>query len=53
VPSQNGAFFECLQAHQATFLASLNWTGLGVNPVPLCEPSQNGWFLEFPQEHQE
>jgi len=53
VPSQKGAFFECLQAHQATFFASAITTCLGVKPVPLCEPSQNGWVFELPQAHQE
>jgi hypothetical protein len=41
-PSQNGIVFECLHAHHATVLASLISVFNGSNPVPLCEPSQNG-----------
>lgn len=51
VPSQKGAFLECLQAHQATVLASVICTRFGPRPVPLCEPSQNGWVLERPHAH--
>jgi hypothetical protein len=51
VPSQNGIFFECLQAHQATVFASLISTCFGASPVPLCEPSQNGWLFDRPQAH--
>ena len=35
VPSQKGAFLECLQAHQATVLGSVMSTFLGAKPVPL------------------
>ena len=42
VPSQNGIFPECLQAHQATVFASVISVFFGLRPVPLCEPSQNG-----------
>jgi len=44
-------FFECLQAHHATVFASVISTFFGANPVPSCEPSQNGWLLERPQAH--
>ena len=51
LPSQKGLFFECLQPHHATvFLASI-CALTGVNSVPLCEPSQNGWVAERPQAH--
>lgn len=42
VPSQNGMFLECLQAHHATVFASVISISFGSSPVPLCEPSQNG-----------
>jgi hypothetical protein len=50
-PSQNGWFFECLQAHHATVFGSVMVTILGWRPVPACEPSQKGWLLERPQAH--
>jgi hypothetical protein len=42
VPSQSGALAEFLQQQKNTFsdLAAAYW--IGVNSVPLCEPSQNG-----------
>lgn len=52
LPSQNGGVFVCLQAHHATVLACGISTASGANPVSPCEPSQNGWFAERPQEHQ-
>jgi hypothetical protein len=52
VPSQNGAFFECLQPHQATVLGPAISVFNGAKPEPLCEPSQNGWPLDRPQAHQ-
>jgi hypothetical protein len=51
LPSQKGAFFECLQPHHATVLAAVMSAFIGAKPVPLCEPSQNGWLLERPQAH--
>src|SRR5208282_1276421 len=51
LPSQNGAFFECLQPHHATVLISVMSTFFGVKPVPLCDPSQNGWPFDFPHAH--
>lgn len=52
LPSQNGPFLECLQPHHATVLASVISVFTGVNGVPLCEPSQKGWLLDWPQLHQ-
>ena len=49
--SKTQPFFECLQPHQATFFASGKSTLSGDRPVPLCEPSQNGWVFERPQAH--
>jgi hypothetical protein len=51
LPSQNGAFFVCLQPHHATVLASRVSALTGAKPVPLCEPSQNGWLFDRPQAH--
>jgi hypothetical protein len=42
---------ECLQAHQATVLASVISVFFGAKPVPLCEPSQKGWLWERPHAH--
>ncbi len=50
-PSQNGGFAVCLHMHQATFFFSAISTFTGVKPFPLCDPSQNGWVEEYPQEH--
>jgi len=46
VPSQNGGVCVRLHPHRASFsaLATVNFTG--VNGPPLCEPSQNGCFLD-------
>jgi len=52
LPSQNGALFVCLQPHHATVFATGISVFNGAKPVPLCAPSQNGWLLEWPQEHQ-
>jgi len=35
LPSQNGLFLECLQAHQATVLAAVSSIFIGANSVPL------------------
>jgi len=32
-------------------LASVISTFLGVNSLPLCEPSQNGWPFDLPHAH--
>ena len=50
-PSQNGGLQLCLQLHSATVFASASVNFTGASPVPLCEPSQNGWVWERPQEH--
>jgi hypothetical protein len=42
---------ECLHAHHATIFASVISTFFGCNPVPECDPSQNGWLFERPQAH--
>jgi hypothetical protein len=44
-------FLECLQAHHATVFFSVISIFIGASPVPLCEPSQNGWLFERPQAH--
>jgi hypothetical protein len=51
IPSQKGGFFVCLQPHQATVRDSVITTFTGSKPVPWCEPSQNGCFLDTPQAH--
>ena len=50
-PSQKGGFAVCLQLHSATVFSSVKENFIGANPVPLCEPSQNGWVLARPQAH--
>jgi len=50
-PSQNAPFSEFLQPHHATVFVSVTSSMFGVNPVPLCDPSQYGWLLLSPQEH--
>lgn len=52
VPSQNGAFFDCLQPHNATFFFSVNSNRLGTKPSVLwvCK-SQNGSLVLCPHAH--
>jgi hypothetical protein len=52
VPSQNGSPPVRLQPQSQTFPASGNDSFIGVNPVPWCEPSQNGWRVDLPHRHQ-
>ena len=52
VPSQITGSAECLQAQKNTSLVSVAVHFTGAKSVPLCEPSQNGWFADRPQEHQ-
>ena len=52
LPSQNAPFFECLQPHRNTALASSAVTLTGTKDVPLWLPSQNGCFFDSPQAHQ-
>jgi hypothetical protein len=52
VPSQNGGEPVRLHPQKATRLGSVIVTSIGVKPVPLCDPSQNGWLLERPHRHQ-
>jgi hypothetical protein len=40
-----------LHAHHATVFASVISTFFGFNPVPACDPSQNGWLFERPHAH--
>jgi len=51
VPSQKGGDCVRLHPHSAFFsdCATVNFTG--VNAPPLCEPSQNGCFFDWPQAH--
>ena len=51
-PSQNGWFLVCLQAQKNNFFVTSALKAIGLNSVPLCEPSHNGCFKLFPQLHQ-
>ena len=51
VPSQNGSFLVCLQAHQAMRLASSITTRSGSKSVPRWDPSQKGCVWDRPQVH--
>ena len=51
VPSQNGCFLVLLQAQKNLRPAASAVHFTGVNPVPLCEPSQKGWRFDCPQAH--
>ncbi len=51
VPSQNGMLAECLQPQSPYFRFSVISNFCGERSVPLCEPSQKGWFFERPHAH--
>ena len=51
VPSQVGFLPLRLQAQKPISPAAAALYSIGENAVPLCEPSQNGCFLERPQAH--
>jgi hypothetical protein len=51
VPSQRGGDWVCLHWHQRMVVGSVHSNFTGCRPVPLWLPSQNGWWLEWPQEH--
>ncbi len=50
-PSQSGGFAVCLHWHHQMVFFSATSYFTGCRPVPLWEPSQNGGWLERPQEH--
>ena len=52
VPSQKPWLAVCLQLHMYDVLVSSATNTFGENSVPLCDPSQNGCFDDFPQAHQ-
>lgn len=51
-PSHIGEFWLCLHPQKKTFLDISALYGTGVKLVPACEPSQKGWLLLKPHEHQ-
>jgi hypothetical protein len=50
-PSQNGLPALRLHPHNHTFWASATVNFTGSIPLPLWEPSQNGWRLDWPHAH--
>src|SRR5215470_19018817 len=50
-PLHSGRVAVCLQAQNHTSLLSGAVHCTGENDEPLCEPSQNGWFFDFPHAH--
>jgi hypothetical protein len=52
VPSQNGLPPVALHPQSQTSSLASAVNGIGVNPVPLCEPSQNGCDALRPHAHQ-
>jgi hypothetical protein len=51
-PSHRGLLPLALQPQKYTVLDASAWYFTGVNSDPLWEPSQKGWALLWPQEHQ-
>src|SRR5690348_12605186 len=51
VPSQRGLLLLFLQPQNDTVPLSSALNSTGENPLPLCEPSQNGWLPLLPQAH--
>jgi len=50
-PSQSGGLAVCLHWQNQTVFFSAISIFTGCRPVPLWDPSQNGGWLERPQEH--
>jgi hypothetical protein len=51
-PSQSGLFFVCLQEQKNALLSASAVQAIGEKSEPLCDPSQKGWFFDWPHEHQ-
>jgi hypothetical protein len=51
VPSQSGSVFKCLQPQKKLLPVSSAVHTTGTISVVLCEPSQKGCFLDWPQAH--
>jgi hypothetical protein len=47
----HGPVAGALQAQNHACSARTAFHSTGENPVPLCEPSQNGWLFERPHAH--
>ena len=52
VPSQCGLLLLCLHPQKNTLPLVSASKRIGVNSLPACDPSQNGWLSLFPQAHQ-
>ena len=51
-PSHNTPFPECLQPQKKTLPSFSAVCLTGAKSLPLWLPSQNGWFDDWPHEHQ-